>query len=176
MRKLQNQFDGKAVRFLLSGVALLASLPVLAVTAQSAEPWSERVIQSRPDLALGGVLTADQLKQLTEYGEHLFVGKFTVGDGVGRPLATQAIVPTKRKRAPESPFNRLAGMDSNACASCHSEPKIGGAGDFSVNVFVSEGFTNAEFDTSDPQFSNERNTNHVFGSGPDRIARPRNDR
>ena len=42
---------------------------------------------------------------------------------------------------------------------------MGGAGDFSVNVFVSEGFQNTDFDNTDPQFSNERNTNHLFGAG-----------
>jgi len=41
----------------------------------------------------------------------------------------------------------------------------GGSGDFSVNVFVSEGFQNTDFDNTDPQFSNERNTNHLFGAG-----------
>lgn len=41
----------------------------------------------------------------------------------------------------------------------------GGAGDFAANVFVSEGFVNADFDSLDPQFSNERNSNHLFGAG-----------
>ena len=56
-------------------------------------------------------------------------------------------------------------MDANSCSSCHSVPVPGGAGDFTVNVFVNEGFVNADFDTVDPQFSNERNTNHLMGSG-----------
>jgi hypothetical protein len=79
-------------------------------------------------------------------------------------MATQAIIPTKRKRPPDS-FQRIAGTDSNACSSCHREPVMGGAGDFTVNVFVNEGFVNADFDTTDPQFSNERNTNHLMGAG-----------
>ena len=49
--------------------------------------------------------------------------------------------------------------------SCHNEPVAGGAGDFVANVFVSEGFESADFDSIDPQFSNERNTNHLMGSG-----------
>ena len=44
-------------------------------------------------------------------------------------------------------------------------PVVGGAGDFAVNVFVSEGFESADFDSIDPQFSNERGTNHMFGAG-----------
>ena len=42
---------------------------------------------------------------------------------------------------------------------------MGGAGDFVTNVFVSEGFNNADFETTNPQFSNERGTNHLFGAG-----------
>jgi len=56
-------------------------------------------------------------------------------------------------------------MDANACASCHNEPVDGGAGAFTANVFVSEGFESADFDTIDPQFSNERNTNAIQGAG-----------
>ncbi len=62
-------------------------------------------------------------------------------------------------------FQRLAGPDANACASCHNEPVLGGAGAFTANVFVSEGFESADFDTIDPQFSNERNTNAIQGAG-----------
>ena len=56
-------------------------------------------------------------------------------------------------------------MDANACSSCHNEPFAGGAGDFTTNVFVSEGFESADFDSTDPQFSNERGTNSLFGAG-----------
>ncbi len=34
-----------------------------------------------------------------------------------------------------------------------------------TNVFVSEGFKNHDFDTTNPEFSNERGTNHLFGAG-----------
>jgi len=95
----------------------------------------------------------------------LFDARFTVLDGAGRPLATQAIIPSKRKRPPRQEFSRTAGLDANACSSCHNVPVMGGAGDFSANVFVSEGFVHSDFDSTDPQFSNERNTNHLFGAG-----------
>jgi hypothetical protein len=132
----------------------------------ASEPWAERAIASHidentiprnPDKAA--------LQELIDDGARLFSGKFTVKDGEGRPMATQAIVPTKRKREAGVPFMRTHGPDSNACSSCHNDPAAGGAGDFVTNVFVSEGFESADFDSLDPQFSNERGTNHMFGSG-----------
>ena len=143
-----------------AGAAVAAGLPA------GSEPWAERAITSHVDQSgLAGKLSRSRLDALVKAGEHLFTARFTPADGVGRPMATQAITPVKRKRPVKDAFFRTAGMDSNGCSSCHSQPFAGGAGDFAVNVFVSEGFTNADFDTLDPQFSNERNTNHLFGSG-----------
>lgn len=130
------------------------------------QPWAERAITGHVDQrALYGTLTGVKLRRLIDDGEQLFRAKFTARDGVGRPLATQAIIPTRRKRPSPHLFQRLAGSDASSCASCHTDPVVGGAGDFTVNAFVSEGFVNADFDTTDPQFSNERNTNHLFGAG-----------
>jgi hypothetical protein len=42
---------------------------------------------------------------------------------------------------------------------------LGGAGDFVTDVFVSEGFESAEFDTTDPSFSSERHTIALMGAG-----------
>lgn len=138
----------------------------VAAPLNAGEPWSEMAIGKHVQQAtLSGTLSADQLDELVEQGEILFTAKFTDGDGVGRPMATQAIIPTKRKRPSPQIFQRLAGADANACSSCHNDPVTGGAGDLVTNVFVSEGFTNADFDTTDPQFSNERNTNHLMGAG-----------
>lgn len=134
--------------------------------AKKVRPWIERAIPFHlQQRKLRGRLTLDQLKSIAAHGEKLFAAQFTVHDGFGRPGATQAIVPTRRKRPPESLFQRTSGSDAGSCAACHNRPKVGGAGDFAVNAFVSEGFVNADFDTVDPQFSNERNTNHLFGSG-----------
>lgn len=130
------------------------------------KPWLETTkalgaIKSMPS----GPINKTDMEHLREIGEDLFKAKFTIHDGAGRPDATQAALPTKvRHRSPVS-FARMAGPDANACASCHNDPLPGGAGDFTANVFVSEGFVNADFDTSDPQFSNERGTNHMFGAG-----------
>ncbi len=153
---------------------LMIFLLAVASPALSAEvggsdpgkPWAEKAVRTHIDRqAFAGILTAAKLEELRKQGENLFTALFTVQDGVGRPMATQAIIPTKRRRAVSGGFQRLSGMDANACDSCHNVPVTGGAGDFTVNVFVSEGFGNADFDTDDPQFSNERNTNHMFGAG-----------
>jgi len=145
---------------LVGGVLFFAS------AVQATEPWSEKAIVTPVNiLDYPGTLNEERLLSLISAGDALFNARFTSDDGVGRPLATQAIIPTKRKRAPRSEFSRTAGLDANACASCHNVPIIGGAGDFSANVFVSEGFQHTDFDTTDPQFSNERNTNHLFGAG-----------
>ncbi len=145
----------------VAGAALLVSFNLMA-----SEPWSEQAITQHIDQAdYAGELNQSRLSSLIDAGNALFDARFTRIDGVGRPMATQAIVPTKRKRLPRTDFSRTAGLDANACSSCHHVPVIGGAGDFSANVFVSEGFQHTDFDTTDPQFSNERNTNHLFGAG-----------
>jgi len=144
--------------------ALLLGLSVPAASAQTAV-WSERVIAAHIDYgSLKGRLDRPGLDALIAAGERLFTGKFTRDDGAGRPMATQAIVPTKRKRPVETEFSRT-GMDANSCSSCHHDPVAGGAGPFTANAFVSEGFDTPDFDSLDPQFSNERGTTHLFGAG-----------
>ena len=146
-------------RLALALLALIFGIPAL----HAAEPvWSERVVGTPLSRAEALELP---LHSLRERGEALFVGKFTTGDGRGRPMATQAIIPTKRRREAQEGWQRLSGPDAGACASCHNEPSVGGAGDFAANAFVSEGFSSHDFDTTDPQFSNERGTNHLFGAG-----------
>ena len=151
-------------------VGTVCSLTVMANTDSSENAatveWSDAAVGHHVDADnYTGKLEPEQLKALAQAGKELFRARFTVADGVGRPLATQAIIPTKRKRPPRNEFARTAGLDANACVSCHNQPVAGGAGDFSVNVFVSEGFQLSDFDSTDPQFSNERNTNHLFGAG-----------
>jgi cytochrome c peroxidase len=114
---------------------------------------------------LHGVLSPSDLTALVQAGKLLFSTKFTTADGQGRPTATQAIIPTHFKHPRELTAQRASGPDADSCASCHSEPVTGGGGDFTVNVFTSEGTESADFDSVDPQFSNERNTNIVFGAG-----------
>lgn len=144
-------------------VVLFLSASSCLVVADN-EPWLDQHVQPNFQLPKGEA-TPEQLEQIRDYGEQLFKARFTREEGAGRPKATQAIIPTKRKRVSEFTFSRTAGLDAAACAACHNEPKLGGAGDFAANVFVSEGFVNADFDSLDPQFSNERNSNHLFGAG-----------
>lgn len=144
-------------------MALAASVSPQASEAQ--DQWRDDALRPLERGAYQGTLEGEKLESLLRAGEALFVRKFTRKDGVGRPMATQAIIPTKRKRPPEKSFHRTAGLDASSCADCHHDPVTGGAGGFAVNVFVSEGFNNADFDSTDPQFSNERNTNHLMGAG-----------
>lgn len=155
-----------SIALLLSGL-LSGAISSAVLPAQASEmfPWQKPIIDRTIELPKRGALSASETKALTDYGEQLFVGQFGLKDGVGRPMATQAIIPTKTRRANQKPFLRSAGMDANSCAACHNAPIIGGAGDFVTNVFVSEGFNNASFDSLDPQFSNERGSNHLFGAG-----------
>lgn len=149
---------------LLAAACCLHSVASAQSTVRS--PWDAAAIHDHVDHhQFTGDLDAKTLKTLVSAGEQLFVARFNTDDGVGRPMSTQAIIPTKRKRQARNQFARTAGLDANACSSCHNDPIVGGAGDFSVNVFVSEGFQNTDFDNTDPQFSNERNTNHLFGAG-----------
>jgi cytochrome c peroxidase len=105
------------------------------------------------------------IEELIEAGRTWFEAKFTRFDGAGRPASTGAIVPTSAEPGGTPIFFRTAGADSNGCSGCHNSPETGGAGEFVANAFVSEGFSDADFDTVDPQFSNERGTTHLFGSG-----------
>ena len=150
-------------RHLASALALQLAITAAAVAD---EPWAERTqaLGAVPEMP-SGVLSSAELAKLTETGKALFEASFTTLDGVGRPEATQAIDPTRRKHPREQAFFRTAGPDAGSCAACHNQPASGGAGDFVANVFASEGFESADFDSLDPQFSSERGTNHLFGAG-----------
>ena len=149
-------------------IAAVAVLQVgLAAAAVAAdEPWAERTrALGATETMPSGALSKDQLEVLTNTGKDLFEAHFTTLDGVGRPEATQAIDPTRRRHPREQVFFRTAGPDAGSCAACHNQPATGGSGDFVANVFASEGFESADFDSLDPQFSSERGTNHLFGAG-----------
>lgn len=151
---------------LATGFVGLVTVPLSAFAEEPEfRPWDERVMQEVIDYDTLATDPQLAIETLRAKGERLFEGHFVKAEGAGRPEATQAIVPTKRRRAAPHMFLRLSGLDANSCKSCHSLPVSGGAGDFTANVFVSEGFESADFDTTDPQFSNERGTTHLMGSG-----------
>ncbi len=149
----------------LRNVGLSAAALIALAGAALAHSWDERVLSSHIDFDVAAAKGAAALPDLIERGRELFKAKFTTADGAGRPKATQAIMPTRRKFGVNPAFSRLSGPDSNSCAGCHNDPVLGGAGDFVSNAFVSEGFESAEFDSTDPSFSSERHTVALMGAG-----------
>jgi len=141
----------------------LAAAGLLPAAPLAAPIGDERAAPGRIDQRLidEGKLSAETL---FETGKVWFLAKFTVQEGAGRPGSTGAIIPT-RSPGTVPQFFRTAGPDSNACRGCHNDPETGGAGDFVANVFVSEGFADSDFDTVNPQFSNERGTPALEGAG-----------
>ena len=102
---------------------------------------------------------------LLEIGEEIFAARWTSLDGQGRPAATGAGAPTKRNPLNNVPFIRTSAPDSTSCADCHHQPMIGGAGGFVANVFVLAQVLDPVTDSVSAEFSNERNTLGMNGSG-----------
>lgn len=102
-------------------------------------------------------------------GEALFVDQFNVCDGQGRPAATG----TGEKRLADQPaFIRTSSPEANSCHGCHAQPRAGGGGDFVANVFVLAQALDPVTQSTSSEFSNERNTLGMFGSGAiDMLAR-----
>ncbi len=146
------------------GPALVLAMASAAGSVEAGS-WDERVLARHVDFDAVAAAGASALPGLIDRGRQLFKAKFTTADGAGRPKATQAIVPTRRKFGVNPAFSRLSGPDSNSCSGCHNDPVPGGSGDFVANVFVSEGFESAEFDSTDPSFSSERHTTSLMGAG-----------
>ncbi|MGE0002429.1 MAG: di-heme oxidoredictase family protein [Fimbriimonadaceae bacterium] len=105
-----------------------------------------------------------RLQGVVADGRSLFVTKFTVHDGAGRPSATGDSKPTFREPIPLGPL-RVAGPDASACSSCHNDPVVGGSGDFVANVFVGAQFSDPPTRSTDVESTSERNTIGLFGSG-----------
>lgn len=99
---------------------------------------------------------------LIKAGQALFDARFNILDGQGRPASTGTGAP----REPVQPaFVRTSAPDSNSCAGCHNQPASGGAGDIVANVFVLAQALDPVTFSTDPQFSNERNTLGMHGAG-----------
>ena len=152
------------LRHLFLAALLGAAAFPLSTDARASEPviGDERAVKLHLDMdRLHGLAPEDILA----HGRMLFEARFTVLDGAGRPAATQAEVPVKRRPGVVPAHFRTSGPDSNACSGCHNQPSSGGAGDFVANAFTSEGVSDFNFDTLERQFSNERGTPHLHGSG-----------
>ena len=146
-------------------LALGAAFAVGTVAVAAGASWDERIFSSHVDFDAVAQAGESAIPALIARGKELFKAKFTLEDGAGRPKATQAIIPTKRKRGINPAFSRTSGPDSNSCSGCHNDPITGGSGDTVANAFVSEGFESAEFDNTDPTFSSERHTVALMGAG-----------
>lgn len=105
------------------------------------------------------------LRPLVEQGRFLFSAKFNKLDGYGRPASTGNGTPTKRAAGSAPSVIRTSGPESNSCAGCHNDPEPGGAGDFVANVFVLAQVLDPVTDSVSAEFSNERNTLGMHGSG-----------
>ncbi len=106
-----------------------------------------------------------KFNQLLEIGESIFAARWTKLDGQGRPAATGSGTPTKREPSHDPGFLRTSGTDATSCADCHNQPTIGGAGGFVANVFVLAQNLDPITDSISADFSNERNTLAMNGSG-----------
>ncbi len=96
-------------------------------------------------------------------GRNLFTAVFNKCDGQGRPATTGT---GEKREADEPAFIRTSSPDASSCAGCHNQPRPGGGGDFVANVFVLAQAMDPVIDSVSPEFSNERNTLGMFGSGP----------
>ncbi|MGB5210780.1 MAG: di-heme oxidoredictase family protein [Gammaproteobacteria bacterium] len=163
-------------------LSLLTAL-ILTGAARAAEIGSERAVHRHLQ---NGDEFEMPLEQLIDFGEALFRAPWTIQDGGGRPLSkgtgADLVDPASPLVFPRN-FNRVSGPDSNACAGCHAQPRIGGGGDIVTNVFVlGQRFDFASFDLLDPvptrgsadeagrattlqSIANERATLGMFGSG-----------
>lgn len=112
------------------------------------------------DIVTGNLTFAE----ISAAGEVLFEANFNICDGQGRPATTG----TGSHREPENQprFVRTSSPDSSSCAGCHNRPASGGGGDIVANVFVLAQAADPVLTTIEAEFSNERHTIGMFGSGP----------
>jgi hypothetical protein len=116
---------------------------------------------SQADIEAGAI----KFKNLLEIGESIFATRWNKLDGQGRPAATGAGTPTHRDPSHDPGFIRTSGTDSNSCADCHNTPTVGGSGGFVANVFVLAQTLDPVTDSVSAEFSDERNTLGMNGSG-----------
>lgn len=155
--------------FLLALTALLVLVWMTSHNPAAARSLSVR-IGERPALEVH--ISQDDIENhlfsfsdLLGIGEDIFAARWTKLDGQGRPAATGDGTPTHRDPAHDPGFLRTSGPDSSSCADCHNQPAIGGAGGFVSNVFVMAQTLDPVIESVSAEFSNERNTLGMNGSG-----------
>jgi hypothetical protein len=149
--------------FLLALCIAIKDQPVKAqnpVGSVGERPALEQHV-NEADIEAGAI----KFKNLLDLGETIFATRWNKLDGQGRPGATGAGTPTRRDPSHSPGFLRTSGTDSNSCADCHNTPTVGGAGGFVANVFVLAQNLDPVTDSVGAEFSDERNTLGMNGSG-----------
>lgn len=101
--------------------------------------------------------------ELFTHGQLLFKAKFNLFDGQSRPGTTGGGAARVPGTAPR--FIRTSAPDANSCFGCHNDPVSGGGGDIVANVFVLAQTLDPVTQSVSGDFSNERNTLGMQGSG-----------
>jgi hypothetical protein len=153
----------KPIHAALTALAFSALTPALADDMN--EPWAERGITEHVDQStLKGRLDRGRWMRCATRARRCSARSSPNSMApAGRWRRRRSSRPSASAPPKQLPAHRR--LDANGCSSCHRDPVMGGAGEVTMNVFVNEGFTNVDFDSTDPQFSNERNTNHLMGAG-----------
>ena len=154
---------------LLTCILTLALFAAIRNNTASAQNGTARIGErpalethiNQADIESGSI----KFKKLLEIGEEIFAARWTKLDGQGRPAATGNGAPTKRDPSHDPGFIRTSGTDSTSCADCHNQPTVGGAGGFVANVFVLAQVLDPVVDSVAAEFSDERNTLGMNGSG-----------
>ena len=103
------------------------------------------------------------LEELFSIGQRWFKAPLNTCDGQGRPTTTGQ---GAKRSVVRDRHVKGTGPDSTSCFGCHAQPRIGGGGDFVANAAVFARGSDEPGRPSDFEFSNERNTLGMFGSGP----------
>lgn len=159
----------RVIRSLPKSVQFLPSLAILMMfgvleRGHASQNWDPPAIDVFPDHN-EVALHSEQLPNMLAAGRKLFVTRFNLADGAGRPSATGDSKPTVRDPRLGNTFTRAAGLDANSCAGCHNQPVTGGSGDFAVNVFVGAQFSDPPTQSISTDVTSERNTIGLFGAG-----------
>ncbi len=96
---------------------------------------------------------AISLLKLIQFGRKLFMARWTIQEGAGRPLTKGTGAPLSDPSDPlvfPRNFNRISSPDANSCAGCHNTPFVGSGGDIVSKVFVlGQRFDFLTFDRND---------------------------
>lgn len=153
-----------AIAISLVVVAVFLVVKERAVSAQEAQIGDRPALEKHVNQA---DIDNNKIKfdEVLRIGEIIFAARWTKPEGQGRPGATGNGAPTKRDLSHDPGFIRTSGPDATSCADCHFQPTVGGAGGFVANVFVLAQVLDPVTESVSAEFSNERNTLGMNGSG-----------